>query len=113
MRIPKPQTNLLNSKKFITMVRECSTKGAPPTDNKCFLREIDTKYDPDLNDGVMINAAALWPLLDPQWRTGSQTPKKWWKELCNAAGKKDYDWSQLAMKYWPTRVDENVKKTHH
>ena len=71
----KATDQLVELKKFITMVRECSTKGAPPTDNKCLLREIDTKYDPDLNDGVMINAAALWPLLDPQWRTGSQTPK--------------------------------------
>src|SRR5690606_16753624 len=31
--------------------------------------------------------------------------KKWWKELSTAQGKKDYDWSHLAMRYWPTRVD--------
>ena len=35
----------------------------------------------------MINSAALWPLLEPQWKD----PKKWWKELCAAKGKKDYD----------------------
>ncbi len=49
----------------------------------------------------MINSAALWPLLLPQWKV----PKKWWKELASAQGKKDYDWSHLAMHYWPTRVD--------
>lgn len=49
----------------------------------------------------MINSAALWPLLDPLWKD----PKKWWKELATAKGRKDYDWSHLAMRYWPTRVD--------
>jgi hypothetical protein len=40
-------------------------------------------------------------LLEPQWKD----PKKWWKELSEAKGKKDYDWSHLAMRYWPKRVD--------
>src|SRR6185436_13972428 len=53
----------------------------------------------------MINSAALWPLLEPQWKD----PRKWWKELANAAGKKDYDWSHLAMRYWPARVDEKCR----
>ncbi len=64
-------------------------------------REANARYNPDLDDGVMINSAALWPLLLPQWKE----PKKWWKELASAQGKKDYDWSHLAMRYWPTRVD--------
>ena len=45
---------------------------------------------------------ALWPLLLPQ---GWKDPNNWWVELCNASGKKDYDWSQLAARYFPTRVD--------
>jgi hypothetical protein len=49
----------------------------------------------------MINSAALWPLLLPQWKD----PKKWWKELCEAKGRKDYDWSHLAARYFPERVD--------
>jgi hypothetical protein len=61
---------------------------------------------PDLDDGVMVNAAALWPLLAPQWKD----PKKWWKELAAADGKKDYDWSHLAMRYWPRRVDAKCEK---
>ena len=59
----------------------------------------------DLDDGVMVNGAALWPLLEPQWKD----PKKWWKELANAEGKKDYDWAHLAARYFPDRVR---KKCH-
>ncbi len=60
----------------------------------------------DLDDGVMVNSAALWPLLEPMWKD----PKKWWKELANAQGRKDYDWSHLAARYFPSRVDEKCRK---
>ncbi len=94
---------------FIGLVTQCADKGAPPTDpnaKKCPPREIDARYDPDLDDGVMINAAALWPLLLPLWKD----PKKWWTELSLAKGRKDYDWSHLALRYWPTRVDAKCRK---
>jgi hypothetical protein len=86
---------------FIKNVEACAERGPPPTDPKCAARDRDARFVPDLHDGVMINSAALWPLLEPQWKD----PKKWWKELSNAEGKKDYDWSHLAMRYWPSRVD--------
>lgn len=86
---------------FIAAVEQCAEKGPPPTDGKCPTRDVGARYVPDLDDGVMINSAALWPLLTPQWKA----PKKWWKELASAQGKKDYDWAHLAMRYWPTRVD--------
>jgi hypothetical protein len=86
---------------FIKLVEQCAEKGPPPTDDKCKSRDRDARYDPELDDGVMINAAALWPLLEPQWKD----PAKWWKELANAEGKKDYDWSHLAARYFPDRVD--------
>jgi len=60
----------------------------------------------DLDDGVMINSAALWPLLAPQWND----PKKWWKQLCLSDGRKDYDWSHLARRYFPARVDDKCQK---
>jgi hypothetical protein len=91
---------------FIRHVQECDERGPEPADPKKPEREVDARYIPDLDDGVMINSAALWPLLDPQWKD----PKKWWKELIAAKGKKDYDWSHLAMRYWPTRVDEKCQK---
>jgi hypothetical protein len=91
---------------FIKAVEACADKGPPPTDTSCPAREQDARYAPDLDDGVMINSAALWPLLEPQWRD----PKKWWKELAKAQGRKDYDWSHLAMRYWPTRVDAKCQE---
>lgn len=91
---------------FISAVEQCADHGAPPTDGRCPEREQDAVYAPDLDDGVMINSAALWPLLEPQWKD----PKKWWKELASAQGKKDYDWAHLAIRYWPSRVDEKCQQ---
>lgn len=90
---------------FIAKVEQLATQGAPPVDDKCTAREVDAPFHMDLDDGVMINSAALWPLLDPQWKD----PKKWWRELATSSGKKDYDWSHLAKRYWPTRVDQKCK----
>jgi hypothetical protein len=91
---------------FIEAVEQCADHGAPPADSKCRPREQDARYVPDLDDGVMINSAALWPLLDPQWKD----PKNWWKELATASGRKDYDWAHLAIRYWPTRVDKKCQQ---
>lgn len=91
---------------FIADVEQCADKGPLPTDPKCPPREKDARYAPDLDDGVMINSSALWKLLEPQWKD----PKKWWKELATADGKKDYDWSHLAMRYFPSRVDAKCRQ---
>ena len=85
---------------FIAKVTEVAEKGPPPSDDKAEKRHADARYVMDLDDGVMVNSAALWPLLEAQWKD----PKKWWKELANAQGKKDYDWSHLAARYFPDRV---------
>lgn len=90
---------------FIANVEQCAEKGPPPPDDKTPAREVDARYAPDLDDGVMINSAALWPLLEPQWKD----PKRSWKELASAKGKKDYDWSHLAARYFPKRVDGKCK----
>jgi hypothetical protein len=92
--------------KFIVDVQQCAEKGPKPPDAKTPAREVDAPYEPDLDDGVMINSAALYPLLEPQWKD----PRKWWTELAAAQGRKDYDWSHLAMRYWPTRVDAKCKE---
>ena len=36
--------------------------------------------------------------------------KTWWHELCTAKGKKDYDWSHLAARYFPNRVDTKCQQ---
>ncbi len=91
---------------FIALVEQCAEKGPPPPDAKTPEREVDARYAPDLDDGVMINGAALWPLLEPQWKD----PKKWWKELASAKGKKDYDWAHLSACYFPSRVDKKCQE---
>ena len=57
-------------------------------------------YDPDFDDGVILNMAPLHELIP--WNE----PAKYWKEL--EAGK--YDWAHIAMKYWQERVREKCKK---
>jgi len=86
---------------FIVSVTQIAERGAPPADASCPARETDAPFAMDLDDGVMINSAALWPLLAPQWAD----PKKWWKQLCLAEGRKDYDWAHLAKRYFPSRVE--------
>ena len=90
---------------FIAQVDQCAEKGPPRPDAKTPEREVDARYAPDLDDGVMINSAALWPLLEPQWKD----PKKWWKELASAKGKNDYDWAHLSARYFPSRVDKKCR----
>jgi hypothetical protein len=60
----------------------------------------------DLDDGVMVNSAALRALMRPLWKK----PEEWWGILSKPAGKKDFDWSHLAMRYWPKRVMAKVVK---
>jgi hypothetical protein len=98
---------------FIADVEQCAEKGPPPVGGKsagesCPAREVDARYVPDLDDGTMINTAALWPLLDPQWKR----PRKKWKRLANQKGfrGKHFDWSTLAARYWPTRVDQKCQQ---
>jgi hypothetical protein len=100
---------------FIAKVTEVAEHGPPPPDDKTPKRECDARFALDLDDGVMVNSAALWPLLEPQWKD----PKKWWKELATAQGRKDYDWSHLAARYFPSRVrekcvqDPSLAVAHH
>ncbi len=53
-------------------------------------------YEPNIDDGVLINMAPLWQLI-PSW---SAEPKRCWDKLVAS----DYDWSHTAMRLWPERV---------
>ena len=90
---------------FISQVALCAERGAPPADATCPPREAGAPFRMDLDDGVMVNSAALWPLLEPQWKD----PRKWWRQLCRAEGRKDYDWAVLAARYFPGRVERKCR----
>jgi hypothetical protein len=67
------------------------------------LLELAGRWRPDLNDGVQITAAPLWPLF---------RHKPWQKVLKDTWGKLEkgeYDWAHLAMSHWPERVREKCK----
>lgn len=104
-RFAEAQRFLAELAEFIDLVTQCAERGPPPTSPDEPKREQDARYDMDLDDGVMVNSAALWPLLEPQWKD----PKKWWKELATAKGRKDYDWAHLARRYFPKRVEDKCK----
>ena len=56
-------------------------------------------WNPNLNDGVIINSAPLWRLV-PQNKSWQKECKKVWDKLVEG----DYDWAHLAMHLWPERV---------
>jgi hypothetical protein len=67
------------------------------------LRIAQLPYTPNLNDGVQITAAPLWPLFGlKKWQSKL---KDTWKKL----EKGDYDWAHLAYTIWPERVREKCK----
>jgi len=67
------------------------------------LRVADLPFNPNLNDGVIINAAPLWQLF-------SHKP---WQKACKACWEKleagDYDWAHMAHNIWPDRVREKCR----
>ncbi len=64
------------------------------------LRIAALPYRPDLNDGVIINAAPLHHLF--RLRSWAKNTQDCWKKL----RKGDYDWAHLAYTVWPDRVRE-------
>ena len=69
---------------------------------RTFLDEIDRVaplWNPDLDDGVIINFAPLWRLV-PHCKSWQKELKATWDAL--RAG--EYDWAHLAMHLWPEHV---------
>lgn len=62
------------------------------------LSRVTPLWNPNLNDGVIINYGPLWRMIAHKpWQ---KAVKSYWDEL--VAGK--YDWAHLAMHLWPERV---------
>ena len=62
-------------------------------------------WNPNLNDGVIINFAPLWRLA-PQPASWQKESKQTWDALI----KEEYDWAYLAMYLWPERVVPKCQK---
>jgi hypothetical protein len=63
------------------------------------VKRVAPLWKPDLDDGVIINFAPLWRLV--------QHHRPWQKECkttWDALAEGEYDWSHLAMHLWPERV---------
>lgn len=67
------------------------------------LLRIAATWRPNLNDGVQITAAPLWPLF--RLKPWQKVLKDSWTKL----EKGDYDWAHLALHYWPERVREKCR----
>jgi hypothetical protein len=63
------------------------------------VKRVAPLWNPDLDDGVIINFALLWRLV-PHHRPWQKELNATWDALCE--GK--YDWARLAMRLWPERV---------
>lgn len=63
------------------------------------VKRIAPLWNPNLDDGVIINFAPLWRLV-PQNKAWQKELKSTWDALCD--GK--HDWAHIAMHLWPERV---------
>lgn len=63
------------------------------------VRRVAPLWDPDLDDGVILNFAPLWRLV-PQNRAWQKDLRAAWAALVDG----DYDWAHLSMRIWPERV---------
>jgi hypothetical protein len=71
---------------------------------KTMERVVREGYEPEPNwidDGVILHMATLCELI-LIWK---REPKKYWERLKRG----DYDWSHIAMHYWPARVKKACK----
>ena len=82
--------------------KELAVQTSVVDDLRAFLEEVKRVaplWNPNLNDGVIINFALLWRLV-PHHKAWQKELKSTWDALCE--GK--YDWAHLAMHLWPERV---------
>jgi hypothetical protein len=69
--------------------------------------QVTVRWQPELDDGVLLNAAPLHELM-PSWKRADAKLNldKVWENL----EKGEYDWARTAMRYWPKRVWKACQK---
>jgi hypothetical protein len=95
-------TRELRDKPTATQRKELASQESVVEELRAFLEEVKRGaplWNPNLDDGVVINFAPLWRLV-PQHKPWQKELKSTWDALCE--GK--YDWAHLAMHLWPERV---------
>jgi hypothetical protein len=68
------------------------------------LQSLASTYKPNQDDGVQITAAPLWQLF--RFKPWQKVLRDTWVKLEN----EEYDWSHLAMSYWPERVAAKCRR---
>jgi len=95
-------TRELRDKATAAQRKELAVQESLVEELRAFLEEVKRVaplWNPNLDDGVIINFAPLWRLV-PQHKPWQKELKSTWDALCD--GK--YDWAHLAMHLWPERV---------
>lgn len=95
-------TSELRDKTTAAQRKELAAQESIVEELRAFLEEVKRVaplWNPNLDDGVIINFAPLWRLV-PQNKSWQKELKSTWDALCE--GK--YDWAYLAMHLWPERV---------
>jgi hypothetical protein len=85
-----------------SQTKELETQEKIASEIKAMCEEVDRiapLWNPNLNDGVIINFAPLWRLV-PHHKVWQKECKKVWDKLVQG----EYDWAHLAMRLWPERV---------
>ena len=101
-------TNELRHKATAGQRRELAAQESFVVELRAFLDEVKRVaplWNPNLDDGVIINFAPLWRLV-PQHRPWQTELKSTWDALRDGR----YDWAQLAMHLWPERVAPKCAK---
>ncbi len=74
-------------------------------------RVLKRGYEPDLDDGVLINLAPLYELVPwPRRKTVAGRRMSELEATWRALEAGEYDWAHLAMRYWPDRVREKARR---
>lgn len=95
-------TREFRDKATATQRKELAAQESIVEELRAFLDEVKRVaplWNPNLDDGVIINFAPLWRLV-PHHKQWQKELKSTWDALCE--GK--YDWAHLAMHLWPERV---------
>ncbi len=74
-------------------------------------RVLQRDYEPDLDDGVLINLAPLYELVPwPRRKTVAGRRMSELEATWRALEAGEYDWAHMAMRYWPDRVREKARR---